>query len=192
MLLQGVLTREAHSCIISHMLEKLDKIDWSKLHHAYGPATDVPGQLRALALGDEQQRKRALYELHGNIWHQHTVYEATSFAVPFLVELVQNGIAEEDVLGLIALIAAGNSYLDVHESLLQRALTADDQRQLRSELSWVNAAKKAIAHHAPFFIALMASSGAKIRELCILILGLVETESEVTAAELLERIRGVE
>ena len=31
------------------MLENLDRIDWGKLSHAYGPATDVPDQLLALA-----------------------------------------------------------------------------------------------------------------------------------------------
>jgi hypothetical protein len=28
------------------MLEGLDAMDWSKLRHSYGPAIDVPGQLR--------------------------------------------------------------------------------------------------------------------------------------------------
>src|SRR5262249_25230696 len=95
------------------VLENLDNVDWAKIHHAYGPATDVPAQIRAIAFGDEQQRKNAIWELHGNIWHQHTVYEASSFAVPFLIELVQNKIAEEEVLSLIALLATGTSYLDV-------------------------------------------------------------------------------
>ena len=50
------------------------------LHHAYGPAEDVPNQLRALISHDEKQRDEALYALHGNIWHQGTIYEATSHA----------------------------------------------------------------------------------------------------------------
>jgi len=37
--LEGV--RRTHSLT---MLDGLDEIDWSKLKHAYGPATDVPGQ----------------------------------------------------------------------------------------------------------------------------------------------------
>lgn len=30
------------------LLDGLDEVDWGSLHHAYGPATDVPGLLRAL------------------------------------------------------------------------------------------------------------------------------------------------
>ena len=30
------------------MLDGLDAVDWSALAHAYGPAADVPGLLRAL------------------------------------------------------------------------------------------------------------------------------------------------
>lgn len=140
------------------MLEKLDDIDWSKISHAYGPAADVPAQLRALAFGDQQQRQRALWELHSNIWHQQTVYEASSFAVPFLIELVQNKIAEESILSLIALIAAGTSYLDVHRSLLRGDWTDEEKKKLESEQLWVDAAKRAVAAHAEFFFTLMASS----------------------------------
>lgn len=30
------------------LLDGLEKVDWSKLHHAYGPAIDVPALLRAV------------------------------------------------------------------------------------------------------------------------------------------------
>jgi hypothetical protein len=49
------------------MLETLDSIEWLKINHAYGPASDLPESLRALAFGDDEQRKKALWELHGNI-----------------------------------------------------------------------------------------------------------------------------
>ena len=57
------------------MLEGLDLVPWAKLKHAYGEA---PGILRALAAGDAE----GLDALFGNIWHQGTVYPATSHAVP--------------------------------------------------------------------------------------------------------------
>jgi hypothetical protein len=155
------------------VLENLDGFNWSKITHAYGPATDVPAQLRALAFGDEQERKQALHALHGNIWHQHTIYEATAFAVPFLVELVQNTPDQEEILSLIALIATGRSYLGVHQNLL-RDWTAADQEQLQREMQWVKATKSAVAVHAGFFLELMTRSNRRIRELCILILGAIE------------------
>lgn len=175
-----------------HVLENIDSINWSKISHAYGPATDVPAQLRALAFGDEQERKRALHELHGNIWHQHTIYEATAFAVPFLVELVQNHVPQEGILSLIALIATGMSYMRVHQSLLGK-WTAEDEERLQREQQWVKAAKSAVAAHSPFFLALMnTTSNRRIRELCILILGAVESESEVDASDVIERIFGID
>jgi hypothetical protein len=173
------------------VLETLDDIDWSKIHHAYGPASDVPAQIRALGFGDEQQQKKALWELHGNIWHQHTVYEATSFAVPFLIELVRNQVAQEEILSLIALIASGTSYLAVHRRLLPE-WTSEEEEQQRRELQWVNAAKAAVAVHAEFFLALVDSPKRRLRELCILILGVIENASEITASDVIERIFATE
>ena len=55
--------------------------------HAYGPADDVPALLRAVALGDDDARARAWWELWENVHHQGTVYEATVPAIPFLARV---------------------------------------------------------------------------------------------------------
>jgi hypothetical protein len=91
------------------VLEGLDHINWSRLGHAYGPAEDVPGQIRALRSADAQERKTALWELYGNIFHQGTRYEATPHAVPFLLEVLAAPDTEgrAQVLGLLASIAMG-------------------------------------------------------------------------------------
>ena len=34
------------------MLERLHTVDWNALTHAYGPAGDIPGLIRALAATD--------------------------------------------------------------------------------------------------------------------------------------------
>ena len=97
------------------MLDRLDSIPWQHLHHAYGSAEDVPGLLRALTKSGKQQED-ALGELFGNIWHQGTVYEASPYAVPFLVELAAEPslTLRGEILGLIGALANGNSYLAVH------------------------------------------------------------------------------
>ncbi|MET8832347.1 hypothetical protein ABZV78_00295 [Micromonospora sp. NPDC004540] len=91
------------------MLNGIDEIDWSRLSHAYGPAEDVPGQLRALASADPGDRARARYELYGNIFHQGSRYEATAYAVPFLLELLADpGTGEPaELLELLVAIAIG-------------------------------------------------------------------------------------
>lgn len=93
------------------MLENLDTIDWRNLHHAYGPANDVPDLIRALVSNDEEERQSAIFELYGNIWHQDTVYEATAYAVPFLIELLESERAQDkdEILGLLAALANGSS-----------------------------------------------------------------------------------
>lgn len=89
-------------------LGELDRVDWEALAHAYGvgagdvdaPHTDVAGSLRRLSITDpdyeplsETRAARGespafadgIYLLYGNIWHQGTIYQATAYAVPFLV-----------------------------------------------------------------------------------------------------------
>ena len=88
------------------MLENLDKVAWGEFQHAYGAASDVPILLRKLATGEDSlERESPLWQLFGNIWHQGTVYEATSYAVPFLVELAA-GNATPDRPGILALLGA--------------------------------------------------------------------------------------
>ena len=72
------------------MLEGLTKIDWTKLTHAYGEASDVPELITSLASKDEEERKSALWELYGNIFHQGTRYEVTPYAIPFIFELIRD------------------------------------------------------------------------------------------------------
>lgn len=69
------------------LLTNIDKVEWSKLTHAYGEASDVPKVIRGLLSNDSESREKALWELYGNIFHQGTRYQATAPAVPFLYEL---------------------------------------------------------------------------------------------------------
>ena len=72
------------------MLEGLDRIDWERLTHAYGPAGEVPGWIRELTSDDAAVRKRAFGVLEGSICHQGSRYRASAPAVPFLFELLES------------------------------------------------------------------------------------------------------
>ncbi len=129
------------------MLEGLDKIEWDKLTHAYGSAEDVPELIRDLADPDEETREEAQHQLYGNLWHQGTVYQATQYAVPFLVELIDAPeVLDKDwILDYLSHLAEGHSYLDVHGPLMQESFgqdtsTEEFQTELQEELSWVKAA----------------------------------------------------
>lgn len=148
------------------MLEGLDAIDWSAYTHAYGPADDVPALLRELASEDPGVRDDALWALHGNIWHQGTVYAATAPAVPFLIELAgragQGDRAE--ILLLLARIAAGASYLQVHEEL------EEDHPELEEEMSWVRAAHEAVGEGEAVYARLLGDEDPQVRLAALVVL----------------------
>jgi hypothetical protein len=160
---------DASTCKGNTVLDRLDEIPWHSLHHAYGTAEDVPGLLRALAQEGEQQDK-ALYELFGNIWHQGTVYEASAYAVPFLVELAANPTVSrrDELLGLIGALAAGRSYLAVHaqpglkigEFFREKP---DFEERLQDELAFVRRTRIAVLEHKAVIRAMLNDQAPMIR-----------------------------
>jgi hypothetical protein len=178
------------------VLDTLNTIDWSKISHAYGPASDLPDMLRALASGDTKQRQEALWELHGNIWHQGTVYEATAYAVPFLLELVEKNHADSlEVLALLALIANGSSYLAVHGNSLKLS-ESEYQARLAQELDWVARAGKAVASGSQLFMSFLAGKDPKLREMGAFLLGLacpiLPESSDISELRVIEQILGID
>jgi hypothetical protein len=91
------------------VLERLDDVDWARITHAYGPATDVPELIRDLCAADPDRREKARWELYGNIFHQGTRYEATAYAVPFLLEVLADPECPDpgELVLLLAAIAVG-------------------------------------------------------------------------------------
>jgi hypothetical protein len=150
------------------MLENLDKISWKKLKHAYGEAADVPGLIRKLASKDIKDREDALWYLYGNIWHQGTVYEATSYAVPFLIELLENPVPDRDkILLYLAELACGHSYLDVHRtmSFYDGERDKDEfKKQLQKELKWVKASREAVLKGCPLYRKLLHDEDPSVRK----------------------------
>ncbi len=90
-------------------LSGLDEVDWSSLQHAYGAASDFPALLKAALSEIEMEREFAQKLLHETIWHQGSIYQATAFAVPFIVALIQSDeISNQiDFAMLLASIAEG-------------------------------------------------------------------------------------
>lgn len=91
------------------MLDGLDDIDWARLGHAYGAADDVPGQLRALLSPDPATRDEALGDLYTNVFHQGNRFEASAYAVSFLLEMIGDPTTPDpaSVLGLLSVLAVG-------------------------------------------------------------------------------------
>ncbi len=64
------------------MLDDLERIDWSRLTHAYGSADAVPGMIRALRSPDERTRVKAGRGLSATIFHQGTRFRTSAPALP--------------------------------------------------------------------------------------------------------------
>ncbi|SCL38258.1 hypothetical protein GA0074692_4951 [Micromonospora pallida] len=92
------------------MLDRIDDIDWRRLGHAYGPAADVPDQLRALCSADPTEREAAFGDLYSNIFHQGSRYEASAYAVPFLLAMVADPATPDRDLALHLLTCLAIGY----------------------------------------------------------------------------------
>src|SRR5579863_10499965 len=101
------------------MLEALKTVHWNELSHAYGEANDVPKLLLALISGKKKVRQRAIGTLFTTIYHQGTVYQASAYAAPFLIELLtyEQVQGKEDLLFLLAHLARGDGYHHQHLNL---------------------------------------------------------------------------
>jgi hypothetical protein len=89
------------------MLDGIDDIEWKRLKHAFGAATDVPAVLRALAAGPDAERRAALVKIASGLVHQGTVYSATIAAMPFLAELATSKkLPERHRANVVHLLAA--------------------------------------------------------------------------------------
>ncbi|MBD1920766.1 hypothetical protein H6F77_06665 [Microcoleus sp. FACHB-831] len=152
------------------MLEDLETINWHQLTHAYGSADDVPELIRNLASDNADIRGKAINELYSNICHQGTVYEATSYAVPFLIELLQSETVQDkdEILTLLAYLAQGRSYLDVHE-ISEEPLEPNtpefvkNQLEKEIELIWVNNVRDAVYAGKDVYLNLLEHNDPNIR-----------------------------
>ena len=71
----------------------LDTAEWSKLAHAYGPASDIPDLLHALELKTAPRtayQAEPWYSLWSALCHQGDAYTASYAAVPHIVRICLN------------------------------------------------------------------------------------------------------
>lgn len=91
-------------------LDGLEAVNWAELHHAYGSAEDVPGQLRTLLSADAEERHQAHARLGGNVYHQGTRWQASCHVVPFLTEMADDPATPDRaaVVDLLRAVALGD------------------------------------------------------------------------------------
>lgn len=117
----------------ARLLDAVADVRWSDLYHAYGPAADVPMQLRAVIVGDEETREEAWWNLFGNIHHQGTIYEATVPAVPILLGLAGWADYPDRALALMMLreiAAADGVHVWRYDANDELVTLVDEQRRM--------------------------------------------------------------
>lgn len=76
----------------ARVLEGIDKVPWYRLTHCRGVAADVPAMLKDLTSDDRDVWGEAVYDgLFDKLCHQYTLYPATPYTIPFLIDLVREG-----------------------------------------------------------------------------------------------------
>jgi hypothetical protein len=160
------------------LLAGLDDVDWHSLHHASGPADDVPRLLRLLLSDDEAVRDDAWETLYSNVWHQGTVYEASAYVVPFLLRMLGSDgpPGQMSLLHFLSALAQGSSYLAAHarsdeqrdhwQDILARD-GRDLETELEQELSWVEATNRAVGEGTPLFLDLARGEDAELQQLAL-------------------------
>jgi hypothetical protein len=74
----------------AHMVTETRAIDWKNISQADGDAAHVPDALRGLVSFDPEERETSYWKLDNFIILQGGIYEASFYAIPFLLEITKS------------------------------------------------------------------------------------------------------
>jgi len=120
-------------------LQALEATDWSRLHHAYGPATDTPRHLRAMLGEDLESRKNAIGHLGSAIIHQGTPWTATGPAALVVAGLLSDERIDRgesirtDLMAFLVGVAQAREQTGFSLEELERMAAFDIEPLLNSE-----------------------------------------------------------
>jgi hypothetical protein len=166
--------------IVNQWKMRIDNIDWANLNHAFGPAVDLPALLKDLFSDDQEKCSQSIDELFGNICHQGTVYEATSYAVPFIFAALDDPETpkRDELIGLLGCIATGESYHAVHQP--------EKVEEVRKEMIWVDRARNEIILQLDTAIRLLSDQDRLVRQGAAFLLACFPKEQDRLRPPLLE------
>jgi tetratricopeptide (TPR) repeat protein len=177
------------------LLAGLEAVDWHSLRHCYGPADDVPNLLRLLLADDEQVRQDAWQELTNNLWHQGSIYQATSYAVPFLLRMLQAEDTPEkaDILAFLQGIAEGVPYLTERHTWMEEVLAKqgrDFQAEIELADGYTQHAHEAVAEGLDTYLELLDDLDPDTREWAFAVLCILPEYADRTVPILLDGLEG--
>ncbi|WP_049650928.1 HEAT repeat domain-containing protein [Kitasatospora sp. MY 5-36] len=162
-------------------LEGLDRVDWSSMGHAYGPADEVPLWLEQMASPDPNVRERAFSRFYSSAHHQGDVYSCTAASLPFLFALANDPQVPDRAAVIRLMLSIGSAALDcdpdgVYYSPSGHASTphADVVPRMRERIA--------------DFVRHAADSDPQVRQAAVPALGLFLDDAERAFALLRERL----
>ena len=165
------------------MLEGLNTVDWHRLSHAYGEADDVPKLIKALTSKNEKTRRNALAKLYTNIYHQGTVYQASAYAVPFLIELLENDrvAIKDEILMLLTHLAWGNAYHRQHMRYYdeKKRQSPEFQAQLAEQIFWVDKTHAAVHEGLKTYLQLLKHDDIQVRMHVVFLLAWFKSDASL-------------
>ena len=182
------------------MLEGLDRVNWARLTHAYGPASNTPDHIRRLASSRPKERKEARAALYATIFHQGTRYPATAPAVPFLFELLDDPATPEkgEIVRLLVHLAVGYPELFLPLGIDPAAAFADaapaapapDDDGPAADAYWARQAYEAVRRRVGRFRALAGGPDAKTRKAAVFALAWFPAAARSSAPVVRRAARG--
>ena len=149
----------------------MNEIDWAELRHAYGSASDVPAQLRAMVSDDPEERAAAIDASYGNIYHQGTRYSASVAAVPFIIKALEHPHGDRaKLIGLLGALAVGWPWqlgfegFDALEELQPRFKSWDRSRFDSDEAVICRAVYVAVARGCAVYRSLLRDDDPTVRD----------------------------
>ncbi len=149
------------------MLEGLSKINWDKIRHRNGSASNIPKLLMQLVSKDKKSQKNAIGQIFNDLWFHGMVYEATARAVPSLYEILESPACFErfSVLWLLSAIASGR-------------FRQNDLQEDHPEMVWNRNALQAVKQGLSKVLSLLTDGDKDLRLPAILLLVSLREEAD--------------
>ena len=168
------------------MLDHLDDVRWADLRDAKGPASEIPGLLRALAGPSSKDAAKAGLELSRRLGPDGTSTSAGAAAVPFLIEILAapDSHHKENILDTIVGLSIGRP----NDFLWAGLDPASPEYQARFEGPMgadYEAARAAARKGIPTYTALLAGGSPVVRSFAAYTLAWFSEE----AADVLNALR---
>lgn len=150
------------------------KVDWSKLVHAGGKATNVPRLLKALGASSPAERRKALAQLRSDLLEEQFFPATAEIAAP-VVEMVSapDQPGKEDLLLLLADLATGDAFVHLREG--QGAAAVKKLKGPRKK------AYEAVTAGAPVYTELLGSDSPRVRGAAAFLLAFLPEHAAASA-----------